>query len=160
VEGLFLNFIYSGMKYLKIFEGFGDDYYTEISVDDFYNMLKGEISPSSQLENIRLDYFERLKGYKTDMNIRLGWSSCISSTARADDSHGIRIILIKSSLGHYFDIYGFSDEWFLVYFVDWSLVNVPQKLRAATHCARVLCYKCDQFDGLVKLLSDKNIIRK
>ena len=36
MEGLFLNFIYSDMKYLKIFEGFDKDkFYQEISYNDY-----------------------------------------------------------------------------------------------------------------------------
>ena len=156
------------MIHIKLFEAFKDeDYYKIISEDNFYDMVMDGIDSSSQLEDIKVDYFEKLKGYKTDMNIRFDRSSRISSLIEKF----VRIISIDSTsikfrsqgerlkelekrphLGYCFEIYGFTDEWFLVYFED----NVS---RATFSDPRLpIYYKCDQFEGLIKLLKDKNII--
>jgi hypothetical protein len=149
------------MKWIKLFEGYLDEYYTEISLNEFYEMCGFGID-SNRLEDIGLDYFERLKGYKTDMNIRLSMSNRIStllekvvriisidSTSTKFRSQGDRLREIEKRpyLGYYFEVYGFTDEWFLVYFEDWSR---SEKYKT--------CYKCDQMEGLIRLLKDKNVI--
>jgi len=157
------------MIHIKLFEGFNtDDYYKEISEDDFYDMVMDGIDSNSELEDIGLDYFEKLKTYKTDMNIRLNTSSRISSVIEKV----VRIISIDSTsvkfksqgerlrelekrphLGYYFEVYGFTDEWFLVYFEDWSRSN-----NKVDSLLNQKYYKCDQMDGLIKFLKDKNIL--
>jgi hypothetical protein len=153
------------MRHIRLFEGFKKDtYYNEITEDDFYNMLTDGIDSNSKLEDIGLDYFEKLKGYDSDMNIRIGKSNRISSVIEKV----VRIVLIDSSgkvffrshmqkeevfkkkpqLGYYFEIYGFSDEWFLVFFADYSKPGIE-----------AIYYKCDQFDGLTELLKNKEIIK-
>ena len=145
------------MIHIKLFEGFGtDDYYKEISEDDFYDMVMDGIDSNSELEDIGLDYFEKLKTYKTDMNIRLNKGNRISSVRIISiDSTGVKFrsqgerlreLEKRPHLGYYFEVYGFTDEWFLVYFEDWSRSNI------------ITYYKCDQMDGLIKFLKDKNIL--
>ena len=145
------------MIHIKLFEGFEtDDYYKEISEDDFYDMVMDGIDSNSELEDIGLDYFEKLKTYKTDMNIRLNKGNRISSVRIISiDSTGVKFrsqgerlreLEKRPHLGYYFEVYGFTDEWFLVYFEDWSRSNI------------ITYYKCDQMDGLIKFLKDKNIL--
>jgi hypothetical protein len=52
VEGLFLNFIYSDMKYLRVFEGFVGDYYQRITMRDFEVYQFGE----DNTNNKRVDF--------------------------------------------------------------------------------------------------------
>jgi hypothetical protein len=155
------------MRHLKLFlEGFDkSEYYVEIPESEFYDILRFGISSDVQLEdNIGLEYYDRLKGdYKSDLNIRLGLSTRISSII----NKVVRIILIDSSgmirykgqidrlrdlanrpyMGYYVEVYGLGDEWFLVYFEDYSKAK-----------NEVVYYKCDQFEGLVELLGDKKMI--
>jgi hypothetical protein len=140
------------MKYLKLFEGYLDRYYTEIPEDEFYEIFRSGIDSSHELVDIGLDYFERLKGYKTDMNIRYNLlrpdvkGILIDSSVRfRSQGERLRELEKRPHLGYYFEVYGFSDEWFLVKFEDCCSIEV-------------VYYKCDQMEGLIRLLKDKNVI--
>jgi hypothetical protein len=153
------------MKYLKLFEGYLDRYYTEIPEDEFYEIFRSGIDSSHELVDIGLDYFERLKSYETDMNIRYNLlrpdvqchyiypaaaktvkGILIDSSVKfRSQGERLREIEKRPYLGYYFEIYGFSDEWFLVKFEDCCSIEV-------------VYYKCDQMEGLIRLLKDKNVI--
>ena len=143
---------------LKLFEMFNkDEYYTEIS----YIEYRDEIL--SKGKDVGLEWFERIAKRNNGMNVRLSLSTEFPNTRTItiDSKDKIRssgspyrskeekemILREKPQLRNYVKIYEIEDEWFIVYTHDdkW-----PSK--------DSVMYKCDQFEGLARLLKDLNVI--
>jgi hypothetical protein len=123
------------MIHMKYFEGFGGDYYEEIDVDDYYDNLdrriKIHVVPRSSIKKIS-GLFSW--GVDVDDNNDIISVICPPTMARRGCEYGIFL-------------YEVDDEYFYVcvtkYFDGESFTYY---------------YRCDQFDGLKKLLKDKGII--
>ncbi len=120
------------MKHLRLFEGFVGDYYEEIDVDDYYDNLDIRIEMSSSIIKKISGLFSW--GVDVDDNNDIISVICPPTMARRGCEYGICL-------------YEVDDEYFYVcvtkYFDGESFTYY---------------YRCDQFDGLKKLLKDKGII--
>jgi hypothetical protein len=144
------------MKWIKLFEGFDkSEYYTNITEHELKNIVHSGISDFVRLEDINLNYLNILKSeYHLGVNMYMGWSEKLSSIFGSPFGSGeskIKIIVMDilglrdPSVRCYGEIMAFNDEWFVVYIFDYVTQSVG-------------IWKCDQFEGLVELLKDKNII--
>lgn len=115
------------MKHLKLFEGYLDNYYSEITEDEYHSY--SNISNFVSMEQKYIDKLSKLN-FKID---KVGMFKISDNT----DIH----------------IYPLEDEYFLVAaaFLVATAVKGSKKYK---YCY----YKCDQFEGLMKLLKDKEII--
>ena len=124
------------MKYVKLFESFSD-FYEEISMSSFLELYKERIIFSSSEIDI-ISKISEINGMKFKRPIPMNSSDglLMKSTSVRDDSCSITDICI----------YKLPDEWFIVRLViDRQYVNGPYIYP---------WYKCDQIEGLQKLLSD------
>jgi len=112
------------MKYLKIFESFNDSYYEEITWPVFYEGYFDLRAPFLESE------VEKLKSF---MTYRI-------SVMHHDNWTRRDYIRICAPLRDAY-IYKCLDDYFYV-----ELHNKKESKR--------FLYKCDQFDGLIKLLND------
>jgi|688.fasta_scaffold51706_2 hypothetical protein len=122
------------MKYLKLFEGDGNEYYTKIPFIEWKEL----VSPVDQQCNKSLDIvddFNKLvtkKGFHVEMNL-------------STDRRSIWGIIHKGHNGTTkwnFSICKIDDDWYLY--------SERRNYRGVyTH------YKCDQWEGLLELLKDK-----
>jgi len=133
VEGLFLNFIYSDMKYLRVFEGFVGDYYQKVDNEEYWDNLAERLEMSSNL-------IDKIRKLFPGCEVYLIPFFELESDLDYITSDGDLCIKIKDFMT--IRLYEVDDEYFYVNVNDESY------------------YKCDQFEGLVKLLVDKNIIRR
>ena len=122
------------MKHIKLYEGFNnDDYYQEIDYEEWFAQRLNRLNISDTLNNRIKNLFDT-----NDRNIdyRIGHlSSGNQGSVRVDKMCQGILCEIKISLN--------DDEWYYV-----ALEREPEDT----------FYKCDQFDGLKKLLKDKEII--
>jgi hypothetical protein len=154
------------MKYLRIFEGFGD-YYTEISEDDWYeweekvdeenwgNEGKPFIDfPLNQFLMLRSRSVSKISKNprRPDNNVESMWFLTNHSKYKFGYSFnsghtGIMMInnVIIDDCSYYVKVWYCDDDWYMV--------------EITTHDGDMEYYKCDQFDGLVKLLVDKGFIK-
>ena len=136
------------MIHIKLFEGFGtDDYYKEITHeeydlhrDSFINMSK---SDSYNLKTVISDdyYMEDMPPLSNNPEIN---GHLIEKRFRY-------LYCRRKVLGvgiNPFTIVSLEDDWYLVCITD-------QGIRPVTS----FYYKCDQWDGLIKLLKDKGLTK-
>jgi hypothetical protein len=122
------------MKHIKqwsIFEGFNtDDYYQEIDYEEWYDQRLNRLNISDNLNNRIKNLFDSRSDYqKQDSK-----GSVIYVDKKDKKDKKGTLCEIKISLN--------DDDWYYVY-----IYNEVREY-----------YKCDQFDGLKKLLKDKGII--
>jgi hypothetical protein len=120
------------MKYLRLFEGFGDEYYVEISLDDADGYSKNRVNLTNReivwlTDNLKVDEWYRSNGIRDNRDISIGVSS-----------NGFRSV--PTSKFRY--IYKIEDDYFI----------------CSLNEEGITYYKCDQWEGFIKLLTDKNVI--
>ena len=128
------------MKYLKKFNESKDDYYVEITEDDFWE-IAGElpftkreiemIKSTCDSRNTELKYFKVI-----DLNNEVYELQLFTKVSGVDD-FGSKFVFERRSL-----IYKIEDDYFLFGF------NVDRESSSTF-------YKADQIDGLLKLLNDE-----
>jgi hypothetical protein len=147
------------MKHIKLFfEGFDDNqYYTPLDELELNRMAHSGMSFEwGRLEDMNSSYLDRLKGeYELGVNMYMTWSENLRSifgVPFGSGKAGVRIIgmdtlgIDNPTIKCVGEIMLFEDEWFVVYIFNWGTQKGEM-------------WKCDQFDGLVELLKDKNIIK-
>lgn len=136
------------MKHIKhINEGFNqDDYYVNISDDEYYKLSYDTDDNKDIFNSKEVDFFNRLTigHWEKELGRYIYGQSFISTTEEFDDSYKVNII--KNQMINY--ITKLKDSYYLVNCYDcYRTFLSPMK------------YKCDQFEGLVRLLKDKGIIK-
>lgn len=123
------------MKHLKLFEGYLDKYYEEVEYDDLVGWLRNTERVTltrewyDKISNLFGPEWEREPyGY---LNINL-WSLDF----RKPTNRGVWHVIIGMDY----------DEWFYVV-IRYSGKPISNE-----------CFKCDQFEGLKRLLTDRKII--
>jgi len=124
------------MKHIRLFEGFNtDDYYQEIDYEEWYDQRLNRLNISDNLNNRIKNLFDSRSDYqKQDSQ---GSVIYVDKNVYFTQSSLVNFIYINISLNDY--------DWYYVY-----IYNEVRDKRSY--------YKCDQFDGLKKLLKDKGII--
>jgi len=127
------------MKHIKqwsIFEGFNtDDYYQEIDYEEWFSQRLNRLYISDNLNNRIKNLFDSSFDYqKQDSQ---------GSVIYVDKKEGREDIEVKIMIN--------DDEW---YYVDISIIYNDNGSMFDLGGS----YKCDQFDGLKKLLKDKEVI--
>jgi hypothetical protein len=123
---------------IKLFEMFGtDDYYQEISSDDWLYHRNNTLSIISDNLNEKIKKLILSTQKFTESGYR------ISGPPRLEGS-----IIVIDNIDIDMRISLDDDEWYFVWF--------EEKITKST--IRIKYYKCDQFEGLVKFLKDKEII--
>ena len=129
------------MKYLKLFEGYLDEYYQKITFNDFEVYQYGK----DNSVNNRVDFDRKLminlgslftEGFKFG-TLYIGGS--IYGMAINGNRESILIIQLE-------------DEWFLVR-------QQVEDIMSGPYNESYNYYRCDQVEGLKKLLKDKGIIK-
>jgi hypothetical protein len=124
------------MKYLRLFEGFGGDYYEEIGREDFL-----KLSLSSKIPFEGRVYVKIISLFESKTKVE--WKR--DSGARFVDGKLKPVDINFSCQGGspYVEIFQIEDEYFLV------SIRLGREYKS---------WKCDQWDGLVRLLVDEGII--
>jgi len=146
------------MKYIKIFEEFGNEYYELISEVEFDILIgaKGGLSVGDELEDDisdeKWDVFSK-EEINTILNYFPNCNHCFEKWADHKKEH---LAIFKdcdiddpnSSL--YISIYKINDEWWAVdENQDEFILNTGKMIDHHK------LYKCDQFEGIIHLLNDK-----
>lgn len=131
------------MKHIKLFEGFDkDDYYQRVSENDYNTMIEGGSFRPFDEGVVRL---------LRDLGLRVMEQKCSSNwLPKIWEDDDIVFMWRNFHTEHYSKhvmVYSMDDEWYLV-----RIVDHPQM-------GGVSVWKCDQLEGLVELLKDKNIIK-
>ena len=132
------------MKYLKLFEGFSkDEYYTEIPYHEYKKLVNdysGTSEPLQQTTRLDIvDEFYKLKtklGYHVEMNLSHDRLSIWGNTYKGS----------KGTTKWEYSICKLDDGW---YFYS----EIRSYRGVYTH------YKCDQWEGLLELLKDKEFLK-
>ena len=124
------------MKYLKLFEGDGNEYQTEITFIEWKELVSDPVDKSLDI----VDDFNKLvtkKGFHVEMNL-------------STDKRSIWGIIHKGlngTTGWDFSICKIDDDWYLY-------SEIRNYREVYEH------YKCDQWEGLLELLKDREFFRK
>ena len=133
------------MKWIKqwsIFEGFNtDDYYQEIDYEEWYDQRLNRLNISDNLNNRIKNLFDSRSDYQKQDSQGIFKQALLAGSVIYVDKKDKKGTLceIKISLN--------DDDWYYVY-----IYNEVRDKRSSGY------YKCDQFDGLKKLLKDKEVI--
>jgi hypothetical protein len=118
---------------IKLFEAFNtDDYYTIVDQQTWYELMNNTI-------DIR-GYYNRIKN-----SIHEDYYLC----KLMDQVELVIIIVPYSEKGLNINIIRTDDEWFYVRINKYPYINNSD----------LIVYKCDQIEGVMKLLKDLNIIK-
>ena len=123
------------MKWIKLFEAFDNEYYQEISEEEY------EDGHGVSFEQ---KYYDKLESFLNEPDVL----SYKDMTNGADVFDGV--YFQRGGMGSfspYVTIYQDDDEWFYVRINDADEENYKVNYY----------YKCDQFDGLIKLLKFKDL---
>jgi len=127
------------MKYLKLFEGYLDEYYQKINRVDFDVYQWGE---DNSLNN-RVDF---------DRKIMTNIGSLLNNGFKFDRLYiGSNVMTITGNRESIL-IIQLEDEWFLVR-------QQVEDIMSGPYNESYNYYRCDQVEGLKKLLKDKGIIK-
>lgn len=111
--------------------------YTEISEGDLSQIvLDGENYPTRELSDFEI------KKINNFFNFKYYYFYTGTSGVKSYSS----IYYKSSERGRNIEIFAYNDEWYYVQ------VYMHNKFTKPFLNKRVLCYKCDQFDGLINLL--------
>jgi hypothetical protein len=127
------------MKYLKIFEEFGEKLYTQMSKDEVEDIFGSRYSDwtdtkrSPKLIELTNREVDRIKG------IRYFYLETIYKKSLVCIPHHTEINMVT--------IYSLGDEWYVIQ--EESNVNRRDFMRY---------YKCDTIEGVIQYLNDKNLI--
>jgi hypothetical protein len=153
------------MKHIKLFEGFNqDEYYQEITAQDWNNFMISDSGRRKIINNRKL--LERIIN-KIDPKLVVSWLG-----VNLDPKPNGRILSICDDSPKKYHtnrmevfIVPLEDEYFIVRFFDRTNENwedyplsLPFEISYKSYSGTKY-YKCDQRDGLVKLLKDKGIIK-
>ena len=120
------------MRHIKLFEGFSDSLYDEISYDEF--SIEMDKNPNDDSSHKKWKFLEKnIKSiYKTEIIHHV----FTATSSEVDNDHPNDICILRK-----------DDEWYLV--------------RIEFHRTRQKYgyYRCDQWEGLMRLLKDKGIIK-
>ena len=127
------------MKYLKIFESFGD-YYFEINSSD-YSSPKGDIEAMSENEFLEIKYKIKYKGWKS-------YSFKDTMLKNTEDFKNVcEITFDKEDVKFYKKVIitKMSDDWYYIFLREnpWGGNDVKNKY-----------YKADQLEGLEKFIDE------
>jgi len=123
------------MKWIKLFEAFDNEYYQEISEEEYVD---------GHGVSFEQRYYDKLESFLNEPDVL----SYKDMTNGADVFDGV--YFQRGGMGSfspYVTIYQDDDEWFYV------RINDADEESYDTNCY----YKCDQFDGLIKLLKFKDL---
>ncbi len=123
------------MKYLKKFEDNENQFFTEITKGEFHNSKEFAC-------DIKDEFIEKITSLAKDKKI-----SREIEIGEYTSFYFIHINYPGNNTVFFVDIYESKDEWFFV--------NI-ESLQSTID----VYYKCDQFEGLLKLLSDYGVIKK
>ena len=123
------------MKYLKLFEDLGQDYFVS-SADEYREMAYAYLTcPFTKRE---IEMLESLGLEKRVFHLK---NPCEANLRyRSNDGTDIGSYTYKD-----IDIYKCNDEWFVVQIITLSEIRIMRD--------EVLYYKCDQIDGLIECLT-------
>ena len=134
---------------MKLFEEY-NQYYTNISESEYHHRTKSATrigfrgdSPFTipEINKLRLLLkIQRVYGFMEDSGFNLN-ERCPTFLEISHDSFGTWMGISK-----------YEDEWYYVYTNEW-IVDTSKNYRIKSD--ECLYYKCDQFDGLEKLIKDK-----
>ena len=128
------------MKHIKLYEGFNtDDYYQEIEYNEWFAQRVNRLNISDNLNNRIKDLFDTTG----DDDPRTPY--------RKVDGQGSVIYVDKMYQGTLCEIKIYTRIWISFNDDEWYYVALEKEPEDTF-------YKCDQFDGLKKLLKDKGII--
>jgi hypothetical protein len=146
------------MKWMKLFEGFDtDEYYQKINRVDFDVYQWGE---DNSLNN-RVDFDRKImtnigsllnNGFKFDMS-----GSAQKSLYRYIGGDDLIYVMTITGIRESILIIQLEDEWFLVRQVKDIMSDQYNRIGIDTESYNY--YRCDQVEGLKKLLKDKGIIK-
>ena len=126
------------MKWIKLFEEVNNEYYQEISEEEY------EDGHGVSFEQ---RYYDKLESFLNKPEV-LGYKDMTNGADVFDGVYFQRGGI--GSFSPYVTIYQDDDEWFYV------RINGRAWWRADEESYDTY-YKCDQFDGLIKLLKDKDL---
>ena len=137
------------MKHIKLFEKFNiEDYYQEIGEAEFYRLKGASLFSESNCVFLSKDIRRRLRGLKYITNYYVR----ILAPNNKVGFKGFAVINPyvnkQTSLSKLTWIYETKDEWYLV-----RTQQLNDDYRQEHHY-----YKCDQVDGVVRLLEDIGIV--
>jgi hypothetical protein len=147
------------MKYLKIFEGFDKDkFYQEISYNDYMSLLGHEVIGDPRVyygpSRIQMDWGLYRKCLSLFDSSR--WSErgpyYLNKEDKEKQLEPYSLIVRNNINSIDIVISVLDDEWFLVNVVDYGRGSMSSGPKESY-------WKCDQWDGLVKLLVDKGFIK-
>ena len=140
------------MIHIKLFEGFGtDDYYKEITHEE-YDLHRDSFINMSKSDSYKLKYGIISDDYYVeDMPHPVLLSNNPEINEPLIEKRLRYLYCRRKVLGsgiNPFTIVSLEDDWYLVCITD-------QGIRPVTS----FYYKCDQWDGLIKLLKDKGLTK-
>ena len=155
------------MKYLKVYESW-TEYFTKLTKREFANIItkfepidldKKDISEISKIITIEVP-MRSMVWYNTKTNI----SNIIDKSVLAFGSSS-RLNLYINDISYDFYIYKSTDEWYYVV-VGRGLCEFTRKhgrqdgrLFILDEVGKPSYYKCDQLEGLIKLIKDFKIFK-
>ena len=133
------------MRYIKLFENH-TEYYFSVSQDEFENIQIVNFSYSDKLDS----YIESLNGFRKNSDLTQFYKPCFIG----------EIEIYKRGLHKRNGFLSYKIEtnnhccFILESLDEWIYVNIEEEIKPFNN----YFYKCDRFDGLVKLLKDKEVI--
>ena len=142
------------MLYLKLYESFNkEDFYIKLDSFEFWDIIEYR---SNLLSHPDESVYNRLSNILDNDSI---FDSDLRKNQLLNNRHGLGKILcigLDSQISDFrcaeFGIYSMDDDYYFVSYYTFSTTG----LRTSPDSE---FYKCDQFDGLVKLLKNKGIIK-
>jgi hypothetical protein len=149
------------MRHIKLFEGFDkSEYYTNITEDEYDRLLcpgddidnkevftKSEVDFFRSLEMVEVDHWSKVSSWSNDNMDTIEFDESFKVALRLEDE-GFNIIYITKIVDDYFIVKSLVFGAFTITFG-----------RLNTCKSRGELYKCDQWEGLMELLRDKEVIK-
>lgn len=137
------------MKYLKLFEYY-NEYYDEVSSWDFYNSMHSDESPDLTF-NLTDDELNNVKKIFSTASFSLK----VDNENFEDLSYDVKFLSIDISGDVFIHVYKMDDEWYMVYYCDAGKYKCDDIDNFNDwYESHEKYYKCDQYPGLIKCLSD------
>jgi hypothetical protein len=143
------------MLYLKLYEAFNrEDFYITIDNDDVDEIIENRSNLLSHPdESIYNRLLSKIYNYPFDLKRNQSLNNRYACGLRPPGLGDILCIGLNSKISEStyseFGIYSMDDEYYFVSYYTWS----PNKNTKSTF------YKCDQLEGLLRLLKDKGVIK-
>ena len=140
------------MKHLKLFESFdNNEYYSEINIELGMDLIEDKCVSMNESTQTSILNFKFMSKNIEALKEKGDFESHTFVQSRVKNDYNYLDITLPD-LGLNIEIVEIEDEWFIV-----RLHGGRQ--RSSVH-AGSKTFKCDQFDGLVELFKDQNIIEK